>query len=252
MTEHKAAEMPILEHLEELRWRIIKILVALIIAAVACYFFTDTLFKWVRWPLDAATPPGQKINLNYLRIGDSFTVRIKLAFLAAVFVTIPIIVYQIWRFVMPGLYEHERRAVTPLVLWSSLLFLAGAAMCFFWVMPITIRFLLEIAPENVAPVLTVNDYINFIMWTTVSFGAVFQLPLVALFLGKLGLIDWRMLAKGRSYAVVIIGFVAAIITPSTDAISMVMLALPLYALYEVSIWLLRFRSRHEDDTRLAG
>jgi sec-independent protein translocase protein TatC len=244
--------MPILEHLEELRWRIIKILIALIVAAVACYFFTDTLFRWVRWPLDVATPPGQKINLNYMRIGESFTVRLKLAFLAAVFVTIPVIIYQIWRFVMPGLYEHERRAVVPLVFWSTMLVLLGAAMCFFWVMPVTIRFLLEIAPADVAPVLTVNEYINFIMWTTVSFGAVFQLPLVALFLGKLGLINYKMLAKGRRYAIVIIGFVAAIITPSTDAISMMMLGLPLYALYEISIWLLRFRTEPKAETHLTG
>jgi len=119
----------------------------------------------------------------------------------------------------------------------------GASICFFWVMPVTIRFLLEIAPQDVAPVLTVNEYINFIMWTTVSFGVVFQLPLVALFLGKLGLVNHRMLARGRCYAIVIIGLVAAIITPSTDAISMIMLGLPLYTLYEISIWLLKFRTR---------
>jgi sec-independent protein translocase protein TatC len=233
--------MSILEHLEELRWRIIKILMALTVAAVGCYFFTDSLFYWVRWPLDAATPPGQKINLNYMRIGESFTVRVKLALLAAIFITIPIIVFQVWRFIMPGLYQHERRFVAPLVFWSSVLFLMGSAICFFWVMPVTIRFLLEIAPQDVAPVLTVNEYINFIMWTTLSFGAVFQLPLVALFLGKLGLINWKMLARGRRYAIVIIAFVAAIITPSVDALSMLMLGLPLYALYEVSIWLLRFK-----------
>jgi sec-independent protein translocase protein TatC len=113
-------------------------------------------------------------------------------------------------------------------------------MCFFWVMPITIKFLLAIAPENVVPMLTINEYINFVMWTTVSFGLVFQLPLVALFLGKLGLINWRMMARGRRYAIVGIAFVAAVVTPSTDALSMILLALPLYLLYEVSIWLLRF------------
>jgi sec-independent protein translocase protein TatC len=244
--------MPILEHLEELRWRIIKILLALVLAGVGCYFFSDTLFQWVRWPLDVATPAGQKINLNYMRIGESFTVRIKLSLLAAVFITIPITIFQIWRFIMPGLYQHERQAVMPLVFWSSLLFLAGASMCYFWVMPITIRFLLEIAPQDVAPVLTVNEYINFIMWTTISFGAVFQLPLVALFFGKLGLVNWRMLARGRRYAIVIIGFVAAVITPSVDAVSMVMLGLPLYALYEISIWLLRYRARREAASNTAA
>jgi sec-independent protein translocase protein TatC len=243
LSTDKSGDMPILEHLEELRWRIIKILVVLCIATVACYFFSDTFFHWIRWPLDAGTPPGQKINLNYLRLGDSFTVRIKMAFLAGIMVTIPFTLFQIWRFVMPGLYQNERKAVVPLVFWSTLLFLTGAAMCYFWVMPLTIRFLLAIAPENVTPVLTITEYINFIMWTTISFGAVFQLPLVALFLGKLGIVNWRMLAKGRRYAIVAIAFAAAVITPSSDALSMALLTLPLYLLYEVSIWLLRFRTK---------
>ncbi|HBC47305.1 MAG TPA: twin-arginine translocase subunit TatC [candidate division Zixibacteria bacterium] len=241
MNENKAPDMPILEHLEELRWRIIKIMIALCVTSIACYFFTDTFFRWIRWPLDMATPPGQVINLNYLRIGESFSVRIRLAILAGVFISIPITLFQIWRFVAPGLYKHERRSILPLVFWSSLLFLVGSAMCFFWVMPITIKFLLALAPENVVPMLTINEYINFVMWTTVSFGLVFQLPLVALFLGKLGLINWRMMARGRRYAIVGIAFVAAVVTPSTDALSMILLALPLYLLYEVSIWLLRFR-----------
>jgi sec-independent protein translocase protein TatC len=244
--------MPILEHLEELRIRIIKVIVALVLASIACYFFSDTLFRWVRWPLDMATPPNQKINLNYLRIGESFTVRIKLALLAGIFLTIPVTVYQIWKFIMPGLYQHERQAVAPLVFWSSLLFLTGAALCYFWVMPITIRFLLEIAPADVAPVLTINEYLNFVMWTTIAFGAVFQLPLVALFFGKLGVINWRMLARGRRYAIVIIAFVAAVVTPSVDAITMIMLGLPLYGLYEVSIWLLRFRQKQTSEANQAG
>jgi sec-independent protein translocase protein TatC len=235
--------MPILDHLEELRWRIIKILIALCIASVGTYFFTDTFFRWIRWPLDAGSPPGQIITLNYLRIGESFSVRIKMALMAGIFISIPITLFQIWRFIAPGLYKHERRRIMPLVFWSSVLFLIGAGLCFFWIMPITIRFLLTIAPENVTPVLTINEYINFVMWTTISFGAVFQLPLVALFLGKLGIINWRMMAQGRRYAVVGIALVAAIVTPSTDALSMILLGLPLYLLYEISIWLLRFQAK---------
>lgn len=251
MTKDNTGEMPILEHLEELRWRIIKVLIALTVAGFVCYFFSDQLFRWVRWPLDAATP-NQKVNLNFLRLGESFSVRIKISFLAGIFISIPITVYQAWRFVMPGLYRHERRAVIPMVLWSSLLFLMGAAICFFWIMPVTIRFLLEIAPENVTPMLTINEYLNFIMWTTISFGFVFQLPLVALFLGKLGLINSRMLSKGRRYAVIAIAFVAAVVTPSTDALSMMMLGLPLYLLYEISIWLLRFSAKERASRKLSG
>jgi sec-independent protein translocase protein TatC len=251
LSDEKSTEMPILEHLEELRWRIIKILMALVAASIVAYVYSDLLFKWVRWPLDAATP-GHTVTLNYLKIGESFTVRIKLSVLAAIFITIPITLYQIWRFVMPGLYPRERKAVLPLVFWSSLLFLMGSAMCYFWVMPFTIKFLLQIAPENVTPVLTINEYLNFIMWTTLSFGLVFQLPLIALFLGKMGIIDWKLLAKGRRYAIVGIAIVAAIVTPSTDAITMMMLGLPLYLLYEVSIWLLKFSVKTRPQRDLAG
>jgi sec-independent protein translocase protein TatC len=253
LSDTKSGDMPILEHLEELRWRIIKILIALTIATIASYFFSDTLFRWVRWPLDAATP-GKKINLNYLRIGESFTIRLKLSLLAGIFISIPITIFHIWRFVMPGLHAHERKKIVPIVFWSSLLFIAGCAMCFFWVMPFTIRFLLAIAPENVVPVLTVDEYINFVMWTTLAFGFVFQLPLVALFLGRLGIVNSKMLAGGRRYAIVGIAIVAAVVTPSTDAFTMTMLGLPLYLLYEVSIWLLKFSKweRTRAHEKLAG
>ncbi len=244
--------MPILDHLEELRWRIIKILIALLVASFASYFFTDTLFEWIRWPLKVASPPGKTIALNYLRIGEGFNVRIKLAIMTGVFISIPITGYQLWRFIAPGLHAHEKRNVLPLVFWSSILFLAGSSMCFFWVMPITIKFLLAIAPQDVNPVLTINEYINFVMWTTISFGVVFQLPLVALFLGKLGVINWRMLSKGRRYAVIVIAIAAAVITPSTDALTMTMLGLPLYLLYEISIWLLRFSSRKRSESNVAS
>jgi sec-independent protein translocase protein TatC len=247
LSDPKAGDMTILDHLEELRRRLIFVLFVLCVGTIACYFFTDTLFKWIRWPLDAASPL-HKINLNYMRLVESFNMRVKLAFVAGIFITIPITLYHVWRFISPGLYSHEKRKVLPVVFWSTILFLTGSALCFFWVMPITIRFLLYIAPADMTPVLTVSEYINFVMWTTISFGAVFELPLIALFLGKLGIINWRMLSKGRRYAIVIISFAAAVITPSTDALSMILLALPLYMLFEVSIWLLRFRvkSRPKD------
>jgi sec-independent protein translocase protein TatC len=240
MSEPQKGDMTILDHLEELRRRLIFILAALCVATIASYFFTDTLFAWIRWPLDAASPE-HKITLNYMRLVESFNMRVKLAFVAGIFITIPITLFHLWRFISPGLHMHEKRRILPLVFWSTLLFFAGSALCYFWVMPITIRFLLEIAPVDITPVLTVSEYISFVMWTTISFGAVFELPLIALFLGKMGIINWRMLSKGRRYAIVGILFAAAVITPSTDALSMVLLALPLYMLYEVSIWLLRFR-----------
>lgn len=250
MTAENRAEMPFLDHLEELRWRIIKILAALVIASIACYTFSDQLFAWLRLPLDKAVPSGT-IDLNFLKVSEGFTVRIKLSFLAGIFISIPVTIYQIWKFVMPGLYQSEKKIVIPLVFISSILFLIGAAMCFFWVLPFTIRFLIGIAPENVKPVLTVNEYLNFIMWSTLAYGLVFQLPIISLFLGKIGLINARMLGKGRRYAIVGIAIVAAVVTPP-DVFSMLMMGLPLYLLYEISILVLYFIGKSGREKNLAG
>lgn len=242
--------MPFLEHLEELRWRIIKILIALVITSVGCYMVSDFLFTWLRWPLVKAIPDGS-VDLNFLKVSEGFTVRIKLSILAGIFLSIPVTIYQIWKFVMPGLYHKEKRVVVPLVFISSILFLTGAALCFFWVLPFTIKFLIGIAPENVKPVLTINDYLNFIMWTTLAYGIVFQLPIISLFLGKMGLINAKLLGRGRRYAVVTIAVVAAIVTPP-DIFSMVMMGLPLYLLYEVSIAVLYIIGKSGKEKNLAG
>jgi sec-independent protein translocase protein TatC len=250
LTDNDKGEMPFLDHLEEFRWRIIKILIALVIASIASYMVSDFLFKWLRWPLERAIPDGS-VDLNFLKVGEGFTVRIKLSILAGIFISIPVTIYQIWRFVMPGLYEKERRIVIPLVASSSLLFLLGAAMCFIWVLPFTINFLLNIAPQDVKPVLTINEYLNFVMWTTLAYGAVFQLPIITLFLGKLGIVNARLLGKGRRYAIVGIAAIAAIVTPP-DIFSMAMMGLPLYLLYEISILILIIIGKSGKKAELAG
>lgn len=250
MTEQNKGEMPFLDHLEELRWRIIKILAAMVIAAVVCYLFSDYLFTALRFPLTKAVPDGS-VDLNFLKVSEGFTVRLKLSFLAGIFVSIPITIYQVWAFVMPGLYEREIKVIVPLVFVSSILFLIGAAMCFIWVLPFTIRFLLNIAPQNVKPVLTINEYLNFVMWTTLAYGLVFQTPIVALFLGKMGIINARMLGKGRRYAIVAVAVIAAVVTPP-DIFSMLMMGLPLYLLYEASIIVLIVIGKSGKEKELAG
>jgi sec-independent protein translocase protein TatC len=242
--------MPFLDHLEELRWRIIKILAAVVITSVACYLFSDTLFVWLRYPLSKAVPDGS-VDLNFLKVAEGFTVRIKLSFLAGIFISIPITIYQIWAFVMPGLYEREIKVILPLVFISSVLFLIGAAMCFIWVLPFTINFLLKIAPQDVKPVLTINEYLNFVMWTTLAYGIVFQTPIIALFLGKMGLINARLLGKGRRYAIVAVAVISAVVTPP-DVFSMAMMGLPLYLLYEASIIILRIIGKSGRSKELAG
>jgi sec-independent protein translocase protein TatC len=248
--ENSKGEMPFLDHLEELRWRIIKILAGMIIASIACYYFSDFLFIWLRYPLEKAVPDGS-IDLNFLKVAEGFTVRLKLSFLAGIFLSIPITIYQIWAFIMPGLYEHEIKAILPLVFVSSILFLVGAALCFIWVLPFTINFLLNIAPEDVKPVLTINEYLTFVMWTTLAYGFVFQTPIVALFLGKMGIINAKILGKGRRYAIVAVAVISSIVTPP-DIFSMTMMGLPLYLLFEVSIIILKIIGKKKEEPELAG
>lgn len=152
---------------------------------------------------------------------------------------------------MPGLYQKEKRVVIPLVFISSFLFLIGAILCFFWVLPFTIKFLINVAPENVKPILTINEYLNFVMWTTLSYGLVFQLPIISLFLGKIGLINARILNRGRRYAILIIAIVAAVVTPP-DVFSMIMMGLPLYLLYEISILALYLIGKSGKEKKIAG
>jgi len=250
LTDKSKGEMPFLDHLEELRWRIIKILAGMVLASVVCYFFSDTLFVWLRYPLSKAVPDGS-VDLNFLKVAEGFTVRLKLSFLGGIFISIPITIYQIWAFVMPGLYEREIKVIVPLVFVSSILFLVGAAMCFIWVLPFTINFLLNIAPENVKPVLTINEYLTFVMWTTLAYGIVFQTPIIALFLGKMGLVNAKLLGKGRRYAIVAVAAISAVVTPP-DVFSMAMMGLPLYLLYEASIIVLRLIGKSGKSKELEG
>jgi sec-independent protein translocase protein TatC len=157
-----------------------------------------------------------------------------------------------WQFVVPGLYDSEVRVVVPVVIFSTLFFLSGAAFCFFLVMPVGIKFLLGFGTEKMKPLIAIGSYVSFVGWMTVAFGAVFQLPIVSFFLGRLGIISSRMMRRGRRYAVVGILFVAAAVTPSPDVFSQLMLAGPLYLLYEASVVLVRLTGRREERKTPAG
>jgi sec-independent protein translocase protein TatC len=240
--EEAPREMSFLEHLEELRWRLIKCVIAVIVGASVAYAYSDPLFKVIWYPLQLASPG---IKLHFFKVAEAFATRLKLSTVAGVLASLPIVIYQIWRFVLPGLYKKELRIVYPIVFFSTIFFVIGVAFCYIYMMPWGLKFLLGQAPPDTEATLMISDYLNFFIWMVLSFGVVFQLPVVAYFLGKIGLLTSKFLSSGRRYAVIIIAIVAAVVTPQPDFISQGMLFVPLYILYELSILIVKLTGKNE-------
>lgn len=232
--ETETREMSFLEHLEELRWRLVKSAAAVLIFSIIAYFFTDHILNFLTREIEA---------VYFNAPTEAFSVRIKLSLITGFMAALPVIFWQIWQFVVPGLYRNEARLVVPVVFMATLAFVGGAAFCFFVVLPVGMQFLLGFGTEKIKPLISVGRYISFVTWMCLGFGIVFELPIVSFFLGRIGLIDSGMLKRGRRYAVVGILVVAAAITPSPDVFSQLMLAGPLYVLYELSIVIVRMTGR---------
>ncbi len=221
--------MSFLDHLEELRGRLIKCFAALILFSIVAFFFSDKLIDFISKPLPA---------VYFMGPVEALSVRMKIALILGVIVSSPVILYQLWQFVIPGLFEKEARVAAPLLFFSTISFLIGASFAFFVVLPYMIKFLLSFGTDKMHPWIKIDDYLSFIGYTTLIFGVVFELPIVSYFLGRLGIITSTTLRKGRRYAVVAIMIVAAFVTPTPDMFNMMLLAVPLYLLYEISILVL--------------
>jgi sec-independent protein translocase protein TatC len=227
--------MSFVDHLEELRWRLFKAILAVVIMALIAFYFSDRLFKFLIVPLG-------DIKLYVTEVTGSFYAYLKVSFFAGIFGALPLVFYQLWMFISPGLYKQEKKVVIPLVVVSSLLFLTGAVFCYLVVLPLALKFLIGFSGDILSPIITVGSYISFSGLLLIAFGFAFELPILAYFLGRVGLISSRFLARGRRYAVVIILIVGAIMTPP-DVFTQVLLAIPLYLLYEVSILVVRITGK---------
>lgn len=223
-----------LDHLEELRWRLIRIIVAVFIAAAVALYFGEEIFKF------AVRPLGD-IELHVTAITGSFYSYLTVSLFTGLFAVIPYVFYQLWSFIAPGLYKTERRAILPAVLASSVLFLLGAAFAFTLALPFSIQYLVSFAGDVLTPIITVDSYLSFAGMIVLAFGIGFNFPTLAFFLGKIGLVTAEGLAKGRRVALLLILVAAAIITPP-DVFTQLMLGGPLYLLYELSIVLVRWTS----------
>ena len=235
-------EMPFLDHLEELRWRLIKSLASVVLFTVIAFAFSDRLMDFLLLTTKNLRHP---INLQVLKVQTVFIIKLELALIAGIMISLPVIFYQLWAFVAPGLMENERKYVIPVVVFATVSFLVGAAFALFVIIPFALDFFLSLAPQGVQNQIALDFYFGFVARLVLVFGIVFELPLVSLFLTKIGLITPSMLRKYRRYAIVIIFIAAAILTPP-DPTTQIMLAVPLLVLYEITIWISRLFFRKRD------
>jgi len=229
---HEDEKLPFTSHLEELRKRLITAFIAVGVGFVIAFGFKERLFKILVYPLVKVMKEGE--TLIYTGLPEAFFTYLKVAFLAGLIVASPIILYEFWMFVAPGLYKNERRMMMPIVLLSSLFFIGGALFGYFIVFPWGFKFFLGFATDTIRPLPSMKEYFGFSAKMLLAFGLVFELPLVLTFLAKLGIVSVEFLKKNRKYAILLFFAGAAILTPP-DVITQIMMALPLMVLYEISI-----------------
>lgn len=224
--------MTLLDHLSELRVRLVRCLIALAVGFFACYGFAEQLFNYLMIPLTRALPAGGK--LIYTALPEAFFVYMQVALVAGAFLASPYLFYQIWSFIAPGLYDDEKRHIIPIAGASALFFVAGAAFCYFQVFPYAFEFFVGFATDIIEPMPKLDEYLGFTLKMLLAFGLIFEMPLFAFFLARLGLVTAQWMRKTRKYAILAIFIVAAILTPP-DVFSQLMMAAPMLVLYEISI-----------------
>lgn len=225
-------KIPFTAHLDELRTRLIRCFITVGITFVGCYLVKERIFELLMDPLVAAMQPGGK--LIFTGLAEAFFTYLKASFLAAIMLSSPMILYQFWMFVAPGLYDKERRMLLPVLFLSTLFFVGGALFGYFVVFPFGYRFFLGFATDFIQPLPSMREYLSFSSKLLIAFGLVFELPLVITFMARLGIVSVPFLKKNRKYAILLFFVFAAILTPP-DVVTQVMMALPLMLLYEISI-----------------
>lgn len=229
-------EQTLISHLLELRRRLLYAVLAVVVVFIALLPFANPLYTALAEPLKQTLPPGSQ--LVAIEVASTFFVPMKLAFFAALFISAPFMLYQIWAFVAPALYDKEKRLARPLLLAASLLFYAGCAFTYYALLPVMFAYLNSTAPEGVAMMTDIGKYLDFVLVLLLAGGVSFEVPIAVLVAVLLGWVTVPQLVEWRGYVIVAIFIIAAIITPP-DGLSQIMLALPMWALYEVGILVAR-------------
>ena len=234
------AEGSLISHLMELRDRLLRAVISVAVLFIPCAFFQDELYTLVAQPLLQKLPQGASmIATNPV---SPFLVPLKLAFMAAIFLAMPYILFQVWAFVAPGLYRHEKRFAVPLAVSSVVLFYSGVAFAYFVVYPLMFGFLATSGPEGVAFTPEISEYLNFVLLLFLAFGIAFEVPVATVLLASTGLVKIETMTKNRGYVILGIFIIAAFLTPA-DAISQSLMAVPMWLLYEIGVVMSRMLLR---------
>ena len=236
MTEEAAGEETFISHLVELRDRLIKATYGIVLAVIALMLWPgpDRIYDFLAAPMLASLPPGAKMIAT--GVAAPFLVPMKVTLVLALIVALPWVFYQAWAFVAPGLYAHEKRLVLPLVISSSLLFVAGVAFCYFFVFGRVFHFISNFAPASIAVMPDIENYLDFVMSMCLAFGATFEVPVVVVILVRMGIVSVEKLKSIRPYAIVGAFVIAAVVTPP-DVVSQLALAIPMCLLFELGLLL---------------
>ena len=240
---------PLTEHLGELRNRIVVSLIVVTITFGICFYYSEYIFSLIIMPMHntitfslhnpfiSIIPNGNPdIKLVFVAPAEAVWMHIKISFIGAFIISSPLLFYELWRFIAPGLLDKEKKYAMPFVFTTSILFAVGALFCFIIVLPFAMNFLLTYKTENLQPMISVGKYTDFCLKFILAFGFIFELPVVSVFLTKMGIVTPEFLAENRKYAVLIAFIAAALITPTPDAFNQTLMAVPIIVLYEAGIW----------------
>lgn len=236
---------PLISHLVELRTRLVRIAIGIIVVFVALFYWSSDLYRFLALPLLRSLPVnGQMIATD---VTTPFFVPMKVTLMAAFLISLPNTLYQIWAFIAPGLYRHEKKLALPLIIASSILFLSGMAFAYFLVFPVVFHFINAVAPAGVAVMTDIDKYLSFVLGMFLAFGTTFQIPIVVIVLTRFGVISIKQLKAARPYVIVGAFVIAAVVTPP-DVVSQIMLAVPLWLLFEAgSVIAIRLVKPHQEN-----
>ena len=234
------SKLPFTTHLEELRRRLIYAVVAIVLGAIIAFLFAKQLFYFLAQPLVKILPANQPMIFTALT--EAFFTYFKVALLAGFFLACPVVFYQLWKFIAPGLYEHEKKFVIPFVIFATLFFILGGAFAYYIVFPFGFKFFLGFSTDYLKLLPKMSEYFSLSLKLIFAFGIVFEMPVITFFLAKMGVVNGEMLSSKRRYAIVLVFVVAALLTPP-DVGTQLLMAGPLILLYEVSVWVARIFGR---------
>ena len=237
-------QQPLISHLVELRGRILRAFAAILLVFVALVYFANDIYSILAEPLLSQLPEGGTMIAT--GVATPFLTPMKLTLIVSFFLAIPYVLYQVWAFVAPGLYKHEKRLIAPLVFSSALLFYAGAAFAYYVVFPLAFGFFTKMAPEGVTIATDIASYLDFVLGLFIAFGIAFEIPIATILICWTGMMTPKELASKRPYVIVIVFVVGMLLTPP-DVISQTLLAIPMWMLFEVGVFFARFYVRKDAD-----